>query len=81
VSGPTISEAFVKLQAALEPFAIEIGREVLDVWRDRAQHGREPIPARALERLAAVVDRLLLDQAAAVQVHDDDQQRSDQPAV
>lgn len=65
MTGPTLGEAFAKLQAALDPFAIEIGREVLDVWRDRAKFGREPLPAGALRRLAAVIDQLLLDQAAA----------------
>ena len=61
----TLGEAFAKLQAALDPFAIEVGDEVLDVWRDRAAHGAEAIPAGALCRLAEVVDQLLLDHAAA----------------
>ena len=53
------------LQAALEPLGIEIGREVLAIWADRARSGGEPIPAGALGNLADVIDQLLLDQAAA----------------
>lgn len=60
MTGPTLGEAFTKLQVALDPLAIEVGLEVLDVWRDRARAGREPIPASALKNLAAVVDQLLL---------------------
>ena len=65
MTGPTLGKAFTALQDALEPLAIEVGREVLDVWRDRARIGHEPIPGTALRRLAVVVDRLLLDNAAA----------------
>jgi len=64
----TLGEAFVKLQAALDPLAIEVGDEVLDVWRDRVEHGSEPIPAGALRRLAEVVDQLLLDAAGCIRV-------------
>lgn len=60
----TLGAAFVALQAALDPLGIEIGREVLDIWRDRESHGQEPIPADTLKALAAVVDQLLLDTAA-----------------
>jgi hypothetical protein len=65
------------LQTALEPLAIEIGTEVLAVWRDRAQTGREPIPVGALRNLAAAVDQLLLDSRAS-QACVGDQQRSGQ---
>jgi len=59
MTAPTLGDAFARLQSALEPLAIEVGEEVLDVWHDRAKHGTDPIPAASLERLAKVVDELL----------------------
>ena len=56
-----MSEAFITLQAALEPLGVEIGREVLAIWNDRAEHGFEALPASALKTLAEVIDQLLLN--------------------
>jgi hypothetical protein len=47
-----LRRAHAGLAAALRPLAIEIGRDVLDVWLDRHHHGVEPLPASALEALA-----------------------------
>ena len=65
MTSPTLGQAFTALQAALEPLAIEVGDEVLNVWRDRVAHGADPIPAGALRRLAAVAGGLLDEQRAA----------------
>lgn len=47
----TLAEWFAALQAALEPLGVEVGPETLGVWQDRAAHGADPLPVRALERL------------------------------
>ncbi len=46
--------AYQRLRAALAPLGIEISRDVLALWEDRRQHGREPLPANALKTLADV---------------------------
>jgi len=59
-SSSALSEALTKLRDALDPLGIEVGSEVLDIWRDRQLHGREPFSATVLKRFAEVVEQLLL---------------------
>ena len=65
----SLSEAFTKRQAALEPLGTEIGRGVLAIWTDRVRYRNEPLATSALTRLAEVVDQLLLDSACASSDH------------
>jgi hypothetical protein len=55
-----LAEKFRRLAHALEPLGIEIGPDVLDVWHDRHVHGRDPLPANALDELADTVNVLRL---------------------
>jgi hypothetical protein len=48
-----------QLREALAPLGIEIGRDVLALWRDRECHGQEPLPDNALRHLADLATRLL----------------------
>ncbi len=57
----SLAETFKGLQAALEPLGIEIGRDVLAVWRDREGAGQEPLPAAALRDLARWAEKQLAD--------------------
>lgn len=52
-------KAYQDFKAALEPLAVDIGPETLDVWHDRRHHGQDPLPPDALQRLAEVAERLL----------------------
>lgn len=54
-----LSEAHAALAAALAPLHVEVGAEVLALWRDAERHGRDPLPADVLRRLAQVADRLI----------------------
>jgi len=54
----TLTQAHAQLRGALEPLGIEVGPEVLAQWKDAVQHGREPLPADALRRLAFVAKEL-----------------------
>lgn len=53
-----LGRAYAQLALALEPLGIEIGPEVIDVWRDRVRNGRDPLPPAALRELAALAERL-----------------------
>jgi hypothetical protein len=53
-----LAEKFRHLAHALQPLGIEIGSDVLDLWRDRDTHGRDPLPASALEELADAINVL-----------------------
>lgn len=65
VSGQPVSlaETFKGLQAALEPLGVEVGSDVLAIWRDRDRAGREPLPATALRDLAEWTAKQLADKA------------------
>lgn len=54
----TLAQAHADLKAALHPLGIEIGPEVLALWRDQQIHGGDPLPRETLRRLAAVAGRL-----------------------
>jgi hypothetical protein len=54
-----LTEAWSDLRDALEPLGIEVGREVLAIWKDREQHKDQPLLAGALRELAMVIERLL----------------------
>jgi hypothetical protein len=54
-----LTTAYRELRAALAPFGIEINHDVLDLWRDREQHGHPPLPSVAVRRLAELAVRLL----------------------
>ena len=53
-----LAEKFRRLAHALQPLGIEIGPDVLDLWRDRDIHGRDPLPVSALEELADAINVL-----------------------
>ena len=53
-----LARAYAQLALALEPLGIEVGPEVVDVWRDRVRNGVDPLPPRALRELAALAERL-----------------------
>ncbi|HEV2347386.1 MAG TPA: hypothetical protein VGS97_25045 [Actinocrinis sp.] len=54
-----LKDTFEELKTLLFPFAVELGGEVLDVWRDREKYGHEPLPPAALRALALwAADRL-----------------------
>lgn len=55
----SLQEDFDTLSRALTPLGIEVGTETLDIWRNRAAAGGEPLPAAALENIIAVARRLL----------------------
>lgn len=57
----SLSDSHKQLQAALEPLGIEIGRDVLHVWRDRENAGQEPLPEPALRDLAEWVEKQLAE--------------------
>lgn len=59
----SLIEAFTQLQAALEPVGVEIGRDVLHIWRDRERAGREPLPAAAQRDLVQWAEKQLADRA------------------
>lgn len=54
-------ERFKALQVVLEQLGVELGRETLDLWLDRQQNGREPLPEAALRDLAAWAEKALAD--------------------
>lgn len=58
-----LARAHAGLRQALEPLGIEVGPEVLALWRDREAHGEDPLPADALRRLAGLVQRLIAGSA------------------
>lgn len=59
----SLTETYTRLQAALEPLAVEIGRDVLHIWLDREGAGREPLPEAALRDLADWAAKQLADRA------------------
>jgi len=56
-----LADVHKQLQAALEPLGVEVGRDVLHVWRDRERAGREPLPAAALRDLVQWAEKQLAD--------------------
>lgn len=54
-----LSDAFEALRGTLEPLGIEIGPDVLALWRDRNLHGQDPLSSNALRRLHEAVDKIL----------------------
>jgi hypothetical protein len=54
----TLAQVHAELTAALEPLGIEIGPETLLLWEDRRAHDRDPLPVKALLRLAVLADQL-----------------------
>jgi hypothetical protein len=54
-----LDEIYFGLRTALAPLGIEVGREVLAMWRDREHHGRDALPDDALKKLAEVTARLI----------------------
>lgn len=54
-----LNTTYVQLREALTPLGIEIGREVLALWRDRERHSGEPLPVDALKHLAEFAALLL----------------------
>ena len=55
----TLEQAHAAMTRALHPLGIEIGPDILAVWRDRQRHGAEPLPTRTLQDLQRLVERLL----------------------
>jgi hypothetical protein len=37
-----LGETYLDFRDALEPLGISVGRDVIDLWRDREHHGRRP---------------------------------------
>lgn len=54
-----LAEAFESMRAPLESLGIEIGTDVLALWRDRDAHGRDPLPPEALKRLRETIEQIL----------------------
>lgn len=54
-----LAEAHAALAAALAPLYIELGPEVLALWRDRELRGQDPLPVEAIRRLAECADRIV----------------------
>lgn len=52
-----------ELAAALGPLGVEVGRELLALWLDRQQHGRDPLPLAAVRDLARWAERRLAERA------------------
>lgn len=59
-----LAETYEELRGALAPLGVDVGREVLDLWRDRVRHSQDALPAHTLARLAQFATRLL-EQAGA----------------
>jgi hypothetical protein len=53
-----LAEVYLDLRDALAPLGIEVGSDVLALWRDRERHGYQPLPPDALRRLAQLAARL-----------------------
>lgn len=54
-----LTKTYVDLRNALSPLGIEVGREVMALWRDREHHGRDALPPDALRDLAELAVRLV----------------------
>jgi hypothetical protein len=54
-----LTATYLDLRKALSPLGIEVGREVMALWRDREHHGREALPPVALRQLAELATRLV----------------------
>ena len=52
-----LTEAFPALRVTLELLGVEVGDEVLAVWRDRYARGR-PVSSAVLEQLVDVAGRI-----------------------
>lgn len=59
----SLAQVHADLKAALRPLGIEIGPEVLALWRDQQTHGGDPLPREVLLRLATLIDRLARESA------------------
>ncbi|MGH3631194.1 MAG: hypothetical protein ACRDRL_27595 [Sciscionella sp.] len=57
-----LKTAFEQFRCLLEPFAVEVGGEVLFVWVDRDRHGYEVLPPVALRALADWTEKQLADE-------------------
>lgn len=57
----TLAEVHAALRAGLAPLDIDVGLEVLAVWRDREAHACQPFPAEALQGLARLVGELVAE--------------------
>lgn len=53
-----LAQAHAVLKSAFEPLGVELGADVLALWRDREQSGQDPLPAEALRRVAEIASRL-----------------------
>lgn len=53
-----LAETHAALRQVLEPLGIEVGPEVLAMWEDGQRHGRDPLPAEALRRVAELAAQL-----------------------
>jgi hypothetical protein len=51
-----LAEKFHALARALKPLGIELSQDVLELWKDRDTHGRDPLPDAALQELADVIE-------------------------
>lgn len=56
----TLGQTYAELRDALTPLGIEIGAEVVALWRDRERHSLQPLPTDALRHLADLATRLLV---------------------
>ena len=54
-----LTATYLDLRDALAPLGIDIGREVMALWRDREHHGRPALPPAALHALADLTARLV----------------------
>ena len=59
-----LAETHAALRQALEPLGIDVGPEVLAVWFDRERAGTDPLPAKALRRVAQVTEQLAQERNA-----------------
>lgn len=65
-----LRELWLRMRRVLGPFGVQVGPEVLALWRDQAAHGQGPLraaergDARAVDDLVALL-RLLTDTQGA----------------
>lgn len=62
--GLTLERTHAGMAAALAPLGIEVGIDVLGIWRDRERGGGDPLPEGALRAVSQLVEQLLREKGS-----------------